>query len=233
MNCRILELEKNDKKIKSMWHLYLDESGDLGFDFVNKRPSKFFTITIVAVSSIEANRKLHKAVSLTLRRKLNKSKRKKRKVEELKGSSTTLEVKKYFYKQIKDVRFGVYSITLNKKKVYERLTRNKSRVYNYVARKVLDQIPFERNSGDRVEFILDRCMGKPEIEEFNTYIGRQLEGRLSLSVPLDIYHWKSHENKGLQIADMLSWGVFRKYERDDKEWLDIYKDKVLFDELFL
>lgn len=25
-----------------MWYLYLDESGDLGFDFVNSKPSKFF-----------------------------------------------------------------------------------------------------------------------------------------------------------------------------------------------
>ena len=24
-----------------MWYLYLDESGDLGFDFVNKKPSRF------------------------------------------------------------------------------------------------------------------------------------------------------------------------------------------------
>lgn len=216
-----------------MWHLYLDESGDLGFDFVNKRPSKFFTITIVAVSSLDANRKLHKAVSLTLRRKLNKSKSKKRKIEELKGSSTTLEIKKYFYKQIKDVRFGVYSITLNKKKVFERLTRNKSRVYNYVARKVLDQIPFERNSGDRVEFILDRCMGKPEIEEFNAYIRKQLEGRLAPNILLDIDHCKSHENRGLQVVDMLSWGIFRNYERNDREWLGVFREKVLFDELFL
>lgn len=29
-----------------MWLLYLDESGDLGFDFVNKRPSNHFTITM-------------------------------------------------------------------------------------------------------------------------------------------------------------------------------------------
>ncbi len=32
-----------------MWYLYLDESGDLGFDFVNKKPSKFFTITILVI----------------------------------------------------------------------------------------------------------------------------------------------------------------------------------------
>ena len=54
-----------------MWYLYLDESGDLGFDFVNKKPSKFFTVTILALSSQQANRQLINTVKLTLRRKLN------------------------------------------------------------------------------------------------------------------------------------------------------------------
>lgn len=35
-----------------MWFLYLDESGDLGFDFVNKKPSKFFTIAILEIKSV-------------------------------------------------------------------------------------------------------------------------------------------------------------------------------------
>lgn len=34
-----------------MWYLYLDESGDLGFDFVNKKPSKFFTVSILKEKS--------------------------------------------------------------------------------------------------------------------------------------------------------------------------------------
>jgi len=54
-----------------MWYLYLDESGDLGFDFINKKPSKFFTITILALSSYKSNRQLIKAVKTTIRRKLN------------------------------------------------------------------------------------------------------------------------------------------------------------------
>lgn len=33
-----------------MWFLYLDESGDLGFDLVNKKSSKFFTVAILAVT---------------------------------------------------------------------------------------------------------------------------------------------------------------------------------------
>ncbi|MCD6408559.1 DUF3800 domain-containing protein, partial [bacterium] len=64
-----------------MWYLYLDESGDLGFDFVNKNPSDFFTITILAISSYENNRKLLQSVKITIKRKFR------RKNVELKGSS--------------------------------------------------------------------------------------------------------------------------------------------------
>ena len=151
-----------------MWYLYLDESGDLGFDFINKKPSNFFTITILAVSCFKNNRKILKAVKTTLRRKFSE----KDKVVELKGREIDLSVKKYLYKQLKDIKFGLYAITLNKRKVYEELSRAKSRVYNYISKKVLEQIPFEKNSNDRVELIIDKSMSKPEIVEFNSYIRR-------------------------------------------------------------
>lgn len=216
-----------------MWYLYLDESGDLGFDFVNKQPSKFFTVSILAVSSHEANRKLIKAAKITLRRKLNAPKNRKRLACELKGTGTTLEVKRYFYDKAKDIRFGVYSITLNKRKVYDRLANNKSRVYNYVSRKVLDEIPFEKNNGNRVELIIDKSMAKPEITEFNSYIRRQLEGRLSPNVPLDIYHWLSHENYGLQISDLFCYGIYKYHEKGDSAWRDVFTEKIRYDEIFL
>jgi len=94
-----------------MWYLYLDESGDLGFDFVDKKPSKFFTVAILATRGISNNRKISKAVKIVLKRKLNPKSKRSRMVEELKGESTNNDVKKYFYKQIKDVRFGIYSVT--------------------------------------------------------------------------------------------------------------------------
>ena len=205
----------------------------MGFDFVNKKPSKFFTVTILALSCRDANRQLIKAAKITLRRKLNKAKHQKRIVYELKGTGTTIEVKKYFFEKVKNIKFGIYSITLNKKRVFERLAKDKSRVYNYISRRVLDKIPFEKNDGDRVELIMDRSMAKPEIAEFNSYIRRQLEGRLSPNTPLDIYHWLSHENFGLQAADLFCWGIFQKYERKNEEWFNVFAKKVLFDEQFL
>ena len=174
----------------------------MGFDFVNKKPSKFFTITILALSSQEANRQLSKMTKTVLRRKINYSKNKKRQVLELKGTGTTLENKEYFYRKVKGIKFGIYSVTLNKKRVYERLTENKSKVYNYIARQVLDKIPFEKNNGDKVELIIDKSMAKVEIVEFNDYIGNHLKGKLPLNTPLHIVHRLSHESSGIQAVDL-------------------------------
>ena len=216
-----------------MWYLYLDESGDLGFDFVNKKGSKFFTLTILALSSVSANRELNRAIKKTLSRKLNPRNKRKRIVQELKGSSTTIEVKEYFYQQVKGIRFGLYTITLNKKRVYEQLTRQKERVYNFIARKVLDQIPFEKAGDTRIELIVDRCKSRPEIKEFNTYVRKQLEARIDPNTPLDIYHWNSQETAGLQACDLFCWGVFQKYERKKEEWYGLFKEKILFEDIYL
>ena len=73
-----LEYSRGSLKDKVMWYLYLDESGDLGFDFVNKKPSRFFTITILVIKGNIENRLLFNAVKKTLRRRLNPRKKRKR-----------------------------------------------------------------------------------------------------------------------------------------------------------
>lgn len=216
-----------------MWYLYLDESGDLGFDFVNKRPSKFFTVSILVIRSVESNRKLIKGVKVTLRRKLNSKKNRTRIVQELKGKDANLDIKMYFYKQINTIPFEIYAMTLNKKRVFERLTRDKSRVYNFIARQVIDKIPFEKNKSDRVELIIDKSKSKPEIREFNSYIRSQIQGRLNPEVAIDMYHWNSQENAGLQAVDIFCWGIFQKYERKNTDWFNCFKGKIALEEQYL
>ena len=210
-----------------MWFLYLDESGDLGFDFFGKRPSNFFTVTILALSGENNNRALLNAVKKTVRRKLPR-----RPSVELKGSRTSIEVKEYFYGLVQPVSFAIYAVTLNKKRVYENLAQRKDRVYNFIARNVLDHVPIEEAS-PRVILAIDRSKSRREIGEFNNYIIRQLEGRIDPKVPLDIFHHRSQENLGLQAADLFSWGIFRKYERRDQEWYAVFREKIRYDERYL
>lgn len=210
-----------------VWYLYLDESGDLGFDFFSKKPSSFFTVAIVAVHGSNQNRRLINAVKKTLRRKLPA-----RPNAELKGTHTTLAIKQYFYGLVEPIPFDLYSLTLNKKRVYESLTRRKDRVYNFIARQVLDRLPLEQVS-TRLTLIVDRSKSQREIGDFNGYIVRQLEGRIDPKVPLDIYHHSSHENLGLQAADIFSWGIFRSYERKDRTWRDVFAEKIRYDDVYL
>jgi hypothetical protein len=215
-----------------MLYLYLDESGDLGFDFVNKKPSKFFVVTILVVKGHEANRRLIKGVKKTLRRKLNPKNKRKRIVSELKGTKTTVEVKEYFYQQVKDLDLAVYSIILNKRRVYPSLIKQKSRVYNFIARTVLDQIPYE-NAEQKVELTIDKSKSKPEIMEFNDYIYRQLESKIDPAVPFNIYHVDSKEHYALQAVDLFSYAIFEKHERRKDDWYRIINNKIKYCSVYL
>ena len=210
-------------------HLYLDESGDLGFDFITKKPSKYFTVAVLGIQGQDNNRALINAVKRTLKRKIG---RKNSAGSELKGSKVSLEIKKYLYEQITSLDFKIYALTLNKKRVNQTLAQTKERLYNYVARLVLDQIDLN-NARQRVMLILDKSKGKPEIADFNSYIFRQLQGKLNPKIPLDITHKLSHEMLGLQLVDLFAWGIFRKYEKQDEKWFSVFREKVAFSDVYL
>jgi DNA-directed RNA polymerase subunit F len=209
-----------------MLYLYLDESGDLGFDFFAKKPSKHFTVTVMLVRGMENRKKIAKAVRRTLHNKLAKQQ------TELKGSKQSIDVKRYFYRYVESVPFELYALTLNKRRVYDHLSQKKDRVYNFIARKVLDVIPFT-NASMRVSLVIDRSKSKKEIREFNDYLIRHLSGRIEPKIPLDIDHHLSHEDLPLQAVDLFSWGIFRKYEKDDREWFDVFKDQIKYDDVYL
>lgn len=214
------------------WFLYLDESGDLGFNPDKKGRSRFFTICILAVSTTTRNRALALAVRKAIKRLLNPKGRRKRLVEELKGNATSLRVKEYFFRQVTGVHFGVYALTLNKERLYPELKGQKERLYNYLARLILDQLPFE-NADDAVNLILDKRKRAAHVREFNRYVQRQLEDRIPPNVRFRITHENSKDNPGLQAADLFSWGVFRKYERGDFTWYEVFRGKVRYDDVYL
>ena len=214
-----------------MWYLCLDESGDLGFDFVNKKPSKFFTICLLVANDASTYYGIRRAIRKTLRRKVNQGGEAKHLKEEIKATGTNLGVKRYFYQQVQDLPFELYALTLDKRRQFERLTREKERIYNFIARLVMDHVPFER-ADNRVQLIVDRSMGRSEILEFNKHIFRQLQGRLSPKIPLHIDHTLSHEEPALQAADLFAWGIFHRYEHGDATWRAVFKAKIRYDELY-
>lgn len=211
----------------SVWYLYVDESGDLGFDFFAKNLSKHFTVCVLLVRGVEHNRAILSAVKHTIRRKLPR-----REAAELKGTRTGLEVKEYFYRLVQNTPFEIFALTLNKRRVYEDLQANKDRLYNYIARLVIQRVPLA-DATTRIALTMDKCKNTAEVAHFNQYIEKQVQGLIDPRIPLDIVHASSHEQRGLQAVDLFSWGIFRSYERRDDAWKRVFAGRICLDDVYL
>ncbi|MBA3483942.1 MAG: DUF3800 domain-containing protein [Pirellulales bacterium] len=213
------------------WSLFLDESGDLGFDFT-KNPSSFLTVSVLAVSNAQTAKAIRCAVSKTLGRKVNR--RKRTPEHELKGYRTDLPTKEYFYRQVADEDFGVYAVSMDKRLVLAELCKDpasKDRLYTTVAKTVIERIPIDGAAG-AVQLVVDKSKGKAGIAEFNEALEAQLRSKVGDRGKVTIYHTDSTRDRGLSAADLFSWGIYRKYERDDTDWFDVFADKVRLDERY-
>lgn len=61
---------------------------------------------------------------------------------------------------------------------------------------------------------------------------RNIESKVSLDVDIDILHEDSTVIKQLQLADVFCYWFFEKYNKNNTDWLDVYNEKVKFDELY-
>jgi len=214
--------------------IYLDESGDLGFDFTKAKTSQYFVITILVCHHKQVVDGIATAVKRTLKNKLNHKKQNQRVVNELKGAETSLTIKQYFARHLPDDGWDIYSVTLNKSRVEPHLQtkEGKKRLYNFLARFILEKIHFA-NDLPWVNLIVDRCKNNEKIKDFNNYVENQLDALLPLNCMLTIDHLASHENAGLQAVDLFCWGIARKDAHKDTNWFASYCDKVRFDTIYL
>ncbi len=210
--------------------IYLDESGDLGFNFSNKGTPRYFIITLLTCHNGDTVEHIKKSVRRTLKNKLQT---KKRRPIELKGTETTIAIKNYFYRHLsKSNDWTLHSIILDKHKLANSLSYlpSEHRLYNYLSKEILKELDLNTiNTG--LLLTVDKRKGRKRINEFNRYLSNHLEAMLPLQVTYDISHEQSHENLVLQAVDLFCWGVRRLYEYGDDVWYNVYKDRVNLMEL--
>ncbi len=215
-------------------YIYLDESGDLGFDFTKSKTTRKFVITLLVCDTQTAPRHFKKAVRRTLKNKINRKRRRAKCTLELKGSNTSIEIKKYFFKQLKDNDWQLYTVILNKARVHNHLrtAAGKSKLYNFLARFLIDKLPLRRTFTN-VRLVVDRSKNREEIRDFNQYVKNQIEGLLPLNTDFTVEHLNSHESACLQVVDLFCWGIFRKYEQSDTEWYNAFGHKIRYETEYL
>lgn len=211
-------------------YIFLDESGDLGFDFDCKHSSSYFCITLLVCYSNQTFFSFKTAIKRTLLTKFNRKKTK-NVISELKGSATTLSIKQYFYKQLTKYAnqdWEIYSIIVDKKKLIKQAHDyfEPHRLYNLLSREILERLDFSALTGN-VHLIVDKCKGKHERAVFDYYLKATLETKLPFNVSLTILHELSHNNAGLQAVDLFCHGIVRKHALNDVSWYSEFSNKII------
>ena len=136
-------------------------------------------------------------------------------------------IRQRLFNQIQNVDIKIISIILNKQKVYTRLKDEKHVLYNYVTNILLDRI-FSKGiiPGSKT---INLIASKRETnrffnQNFKNYLEQQANKIHKIMLDIDIK--TPHEEKGLQVADCISWAIFRKYEFKDRTYYDLIRGKI-------
>ncbi len=204
-----------------MSFIFMDESGDLGFNFNKKGTTTHFLITFLFCRNRRPIEKCVRKVHSGLRKKYKNIGILHAYIEEptTKRRLLTLVAKR-------DCR--IMTILLNKKKVYTKLQDEKPVLYNYVTNILLDRIFTKKliQSDDSIEIIASRKETNKFLNQnFRTYLHSQISKNHKLKVTVSIK--TPAEQKALQAVDFISWAIFRKYEYKDDSYYKLIKKRIV------
>lgn len=206
-----------------MSYIFLDESGDLGF---SEKSSKWFLFTLVVVNDLRKIEKVIKKVRKGLKKKYKHT------FSELHAYHCDNITRTRVLKELAELDISVVTTILNKKKVHIDLQNQKNYLYNYTANIILDRLINKKilNSNHKISLIVDRKDTKKNLKEnFISYITKAMHNKDHKNFEMTLS--ASHDEKGLQAVDFISYAIYRKYERGDFELYEIIKDKIADEKL--
>lgn len=205
-----------------MSYIFLDESGDLGFDFTKVRTSQYFVITLLFAKKKRPLEKVIRVAHKGLRKKYRMRSDVLHAFHEEPATCTRV------IKKLAEKDCSIMTIYLNKKKVYTHFQDEKQVLYNYVVNILLDRIMTRRliPVDGPIELVASRReTNKFFNENFRQYLERQILDHHQLNLTVKIK--TPSEEKVLQAVDFASWAIFRKYEYKDDTYYQLLKESIV------
>ena len=206
-----------------MAFIFLDESGDLGFNFKKKKTSKFFVVTFLFVKDRGPIEKIVKKI-------FHNFTPKERKFHHgvLHAFKETQKTRTKVLTILSEKDVSIITIYLNKKKVYTKLQEEKHVLYNYVANILLDRLYAKKliSLNTPIHLIASRRETNKFLNDnFQNYLKNKVIVNHRLDIKIEIK--SPHQEKCLQIADVVCWAIFRKYEIGDVIYYNLIKNKII------
>ena len=203
-------------------YIYLDESGDLGFDFKKKGTSKHFLITVLLT------REPKKIANCIKHLKEDALQKKYKKIPEIKFNNSPEVFRKRVIQKLSAQEIFILVFCLNKIKIVNKLHDKKDKVYNYVTGLLFDKILNATNPDEELIMTVDKVkVGKIQMEDFNFYLGLKLFMAGQQDRKLKVIHVDSQKDRCIQAVDFISGSIFRKYEFRNLNLYDLIRSKII------
>lgn len=223
------------KTFDDVLYIFVDESGDMDFSqkgsnyymfsfLVKKRPFKLQeTIASYRYALLERNLKL-------------KENEKRLNIEKFHACEDNSFVRGHIFDLISSFEqeaIKIYSYILEKPKVNPDKTLDKPNFYaenlKYAITRLLDKIGINQ---DFIVITDSLAVKKDKNKQIGAIKGGIKEYLIdkNLNVRYDIFHHSSASSVNLQIVDYINWAIFRKYEKDDREFYEKISKHLLDEE---
>ena len=210
-------------------HVYIDESGDLGF---GRKSTRYFISSFVFVREKAGINAQIKKLLKTLHKQGRYS------GSELKFTNSNPRVRSFclqFFSEL-DFRSGV--IIIKKRKTALRLQEKTNILYNYtIVHNVIRSLLSLIENSDKLIINVDKSLSKSNREAFNDYIRNKASwvwhqelghSRNLLHDQIVCNHVDSEKEPLIQLADYISGATFQKYERNNPTYYELISDKLDF-----
>ncbi len=205
-----------------MAYIFLDESGDLGFDFNKQKTTRFFVITFLFM---ENKRPIEKCVRTTHRQLRKKYKSVGGVLHASKEEAIT---RQRLLRCLSQKNCSIMTVYLNKKRVYTHLQDEKQVLYNYVTNILLDRIFRKKlvSAAHPIRLIASKRETNRFLNDnFKNYLKGQAEINHEKNISIEIK--TPAEEKALQAVDCASWAIFRKLEYSDDTYYNTIRGRIV------
>lgn len=209
-----------------MAYIFLDESGDLGFDFSKSKTSNYFIISFLFLKDQKIKNSVGKIVKKIYQNFSKTGKRHHGGTLHCYKEEPKTRLRLLNLLAQKDI--SIITIYLNKRKVYTKLQNEKQVLYNYVVNILLDRLFTKKlvPLNEKIFLIASRReTNKFFNENFKDYLKNQSQN--NHNVDIDVCIKTPFEEKCLQIADFVCWSIFNKHEHGDETYYNLLKRKII------
>ena len=202
--------------------VYLDESGDLGFDLTKTATSRYFIVTAPVCSTAKpidkAVKKIFSGFSKT----------------EIKSHHGYLHAfrekpatRRKLLGMLADLDIGVVVLVLDKRRVFTGISDEPHVLYNSIVTALINRLVAQPGAAapEPMRLIASQRETQSDLNhQFIDYLVEHVVTPPGVNLSIEIAHMS--KQKGLQAVDLISWSYFRKYEYDDPAYAVLINQRL-------